>query len=229
MDAPNNIAEGTAIFWVKLLGTMNPSYRISCTVVETCSSFEEQLITAISTCFDSITLMNSDCEPTKTIATPSAFKMPLRTTSLALFESAPKNSPSDTNNATSKILQYCEQNRDYCGNNPFLRVQTPNTTLPNTTALNFMTSTLLLYAAEESLELWSCLSVALSRNSRCCVFLAVVLFCIQSSTLSSKSLRVMGLRRISDMPASNHLASFSFDEVPVRPIIVHLGGKMIES
>jgi hypothetical protein len=55
------------------------------------------------------------------------------------------------------------------------------------------------------------------------------LFCIQSSTLSSKSLRVMGLRRISDMPASNHLASFSFDEVPVRPIIVHLGGKMIES
>jgi hypothetical protein len=70
---------------------MKPSHRISCTIVETCSSFEEQLITAISTCFDSITDMNSDCEPTKTIATPSALRIPLKNTPLALFESETNN------------------------------------------------------------------------------------------------------------------------------------------
>jgi hypothetical protein len=68
-----------------------PFYRISCMMVETCSSFEGQLITAISTCFDSITDMNSDCEPTKTIATPSAFRIPLKNTPLALFESETNN------------------------------------------------------------------------------------------------------------------------------------------
>ena len=81
------------------LGTKRPvikcnfcsHYQISCIVVETCSSFEEQLITAISTCFDSITDMNSDCEPTKTIATPSALRIPLKNTPLALFESETNN------------------------------------------------------------------------------------------------------------------------------------------
>ena len=68
---------------------MKPSYRISCIVVETCSSFEEQLITAISTCFDSITDMNSDCKPTTTIA-----------------------------NVSSKTLHYHEQNTERCGNHP---------------------------------------------------------------------------------------------------------------
>ena len=69
------------------------------------------------------------------------------------------------------------------------------------------------------------LSVALFWNSCCFPFLAVVLLCVQSSTFASKSLRVMGLRRTSFMPASKHLVSYSFDEVPVRPIIVHLKDK----
>ena len=116
---------------------MKPSYRISCTVVETCSSFEEQLITAISTCFDSITDMNSDCEPTTMIATPSAFKMPLRTTPLALFESATNKLSFHTTNVSSKTLHYHEQNNERCSNHRLSQAQTPNTTLPNTTALIF--------------------------------------------------------------------------------------------